>query len=103
MILPDNFDLSPEAAKMLERLRDLAIRYQTICQQAPHIWDGETVEDARLAKMGCNGEVAVRKGVKKTAPCPIRNLCLQTAIATSSNHGVWGGMTAHERRTIRRR
>lgn len=86
---------------MLERLRDLAILYQTICQQAPHIWDGETIEDSRIAKMGCNGEVAVRKGVKKTAPCPIKNLCLQTAIATQSNHGVWGGLAAHERRHLR--
>lgn len=103
MKLPDSFDLDSEAAAKLERLRRLAVEYQTICQQAPHIWDGETVEDARLAKQGCNGEVSSRKGKKKIPPCPIRSLCLETAIATQSNFGVWGGLAAHERRALRRK
>lgn len=102
MKLPDTFNLDSEAAHKLERLRRLAIEYQTICQQAPHIWDGENVEDARLAKQGCNGEVT-RSGKVKIPPCPIRSLCLETAIATQSHYGVWGGLAAHERRTLRRK
>jgi hypothetical protein len=103
MRLHDSYDLAPNAAAKLERLRRLAVDYQTICQQAPHIWDGETVEDARLAKSGCNGEVSSRKGHKKIPPCPIRNLCLETAIATQSHYGVWGGLSALERKTLRKK
>lgn len=103
MRLPDSFDLDVESATMLERLRRLAIEYQVICQQAPHIWDAETPEDAKIAKMGCNGQVATHKGAKKIPPCPIRNLCLQTAQATQSHFGVWGGLTAQERRGIRKK
>ena len=103
MRLPDSFDLSGESAEMLERLRRLAIEYQVICQQAPHMWDAETPEDAKIAKMGCNGEVATHKGAKKVPACPIKNLCLQTALATQSHYGVWGGLTAQERRGLRKR
>lgn len=103
MRLPDSFDLDGESANMLERLRRLAIEYQVICQQAPHIWDAENPEDAKLAKMSCNGQLPSRKGGKKVPPCPIKNLCLQTALATQSHYGVWGGLTAQERRAIRRR
>lgn len=102
MRLPDSFDLTPSAAQQLERLRHLAIEYQVICMQAPQIWDGEDPDDVRLAKRGCNGEIQTRNGVKKVPPCPIRKLCLQTAIATQSNYGVWGGTAPHERRAIRR-
>lgn len=99
----DSFNLDNASAQKLERLRHLAVEYQVICQQAPHIWDGETVEDAKLAKSGCNGIVSSRKGTVKVPPCPIRNLCLETAIATQSHFGVWGGLAAHERKALRRK
>lgn len=103
MKFADSFNLDNESAHKLERLRRLAVEYQTICQQAPHIWDGETVDDAKLAKSGCNGVVASRKGTVKVPPCPIRNLCLETAIATQSHYGVWGGLSAHERKALKRK
>lgn len=103
MRLPETFDLNQDAVQKLERLRRLAIDYQVICMQAPHIWDGESSEDTRIAKRGCNGEVQSRNGTKKIAPCPIRNLCLQTALATRSDFGVWGGLAPQERKQIRRR
>ena len=103
MKLPDSFDLTPKAAHKLEQLRLLAVEHQTICQQAPEIWDGETVEDVRMAKRGCNGEILTKKSKKQSTPCPIRSLCLETAIATQSHYGVWGGLAAHERRSLRRR
>jgi WhiB family transcriptional regulator, redox-sensing transcriptional regulator len=32
------------------------------------------------------------------AVCPVRRECLQFALATRQAHGVWGGMSEHERR-----
>jgi WhiB family transcriptional regulator, redox-sensing transcriptional regulator len=35
--------------------------------------------------------------------CPVRAECLAFALATSQKHGVWGGTTEDERRTMTRR
>lgn len=93
--------LDKDAVLSLARLRRLANEYHTICQQAPAIWDGETNDDVRVAKRGCNGQ---RKGAGQSEipPCPIRNLCLQTAMKIGASHGVWGGLAPHERRALRR-
>ena len=37
------------------------------------------------------------------AECPRETDCGEHAIATPSEHGVWGGLTERERRDIRRR
>lgn len=37
------------------------------------------------------------------AVCPVRDECLQYAIATNQTEGVWGGLSAPERRRLRRR
>jgi WhiB family redox-sensing transcriptional regulator len=37
------------------------------------------------------------------ATCPVRDLCLEWAIASHQEDGVWGGMTDTERRRLRRR
>jgi WhiB family redox-sensing transcriptional regulator len=37
------------------------------------------------------------------ATCPVRDECLEWAIATRQEDGVWGGMTDNERRRLRRR
>lgn len=37
------------------------------------------------------------------AVCPVRDACLQYALATNQTEGVWGGMTGPERRRLRRR
>jgi WhiB family redox-sensing transcriptional regulator len=37
------------------------------------------------------------------ATCPVRDQCLEWAIATRQEEGVWGGMTDTERRRLRRR
>lgn len=34
--------------------------------------------------------------------CPVRTQCLEFALATRLDHGVWGGMTEIERRSLRR-
>ena len=37
------------------------------------------------------------------ATCPVREECLEFALATRQNDGVWGGLTETERRRLRRR
>ncbi|WP_236572081.1 WhiB family transcriptional regulator [Nocardiopsis sp. FR4] len=37
------------------------------------------------------------------APCPIRRTCLAEALDLRIDIGLWGGMTARERRALRRR
>jgi WhiB family redox-sensing transcriptional regulator len=37
------------------------------------------------------------------AVCPVREECLQYALATNQSEGVWGGMSAGDRRRLRRR
>ncbi|HVL28940.1 MAG TPA: WhiB family transcriptional regulator [Acidimicrobiales bacterium] len=37
------------------------------------------------------------------ATCPVRELCLEYALVTRQDDGVWGGLTETERRRLRRR
>ena len=50
----------------------------------------EPVRHAEAAKAVC-------------AQCPVREACLEYALATDQPFGVWGGTTEAERRSIRRR
>ena len=40
---------------------------------------------------------------KVCATCPVREACLEFALVTRQNDGIWGGLTETERRRIRRR
>jgi WhiB family transcriptional regulator, redox-sensing transcriptional regulator len=46
------------------------------------------------------GQVELAK--KICASCPVREQCLEFAIATIQNDGIWGGTTEDERRLIKR-
>ena len=35
--------------------------------------------------------------------CPSRSACLEFAVATFQDHGIWGGLDEEERRALRRR
>ncbi|MGH9014202.1 MAG: WhiB family transcriptional regulator [Acidimicrobiia bacterium] len=37
------------------------------------------------------------------ALCPVREACLEYALASREKHGVWGGLTERERRRVLRR
>jgi WhiB family transcriptional regulator, redox-sensing transcriptional regulator len=50
----------------------------------------ETDEAAAAAKAVC-------------ATCPVREACLQFALITRQDDGVWGGLDENERRRLRRR
>lgn len=46
-------------------------------------------------------EVAAAKAV--CASCPVREACLDFALVTRQDDGVWGGLDENERRRVRRR
>lgn len=101
--MPELFDeilkvvspLNKKQALMVKELHELAIENDVVCQQAPNIWDGDTMKDANLAQKYCHG--MNEDGYRFADPCPIMNECLETAIETNSKYGVWGGTTPRER------
>lgn len=78
--------------KELNSLSTLKWRSRGACRGSdPSIFYPEDEEDpAEAAKSIC-------------AECPVREPCLEHAIAVREKAGVWGGHTARERRRIIRR
>jgi WhiB family transcriptional regulator, redox-sensing transcriptional regulator len=74
---------------------DLAWRQDAACASVatetffPIGLTGQALEQTHMAKRVC-------------ASCPVRDCCLEFALRTNQDHGVWGGHTEEERRTIRR-
>lgn len=50
-----------------------------------------------------NNSPAARAAKAVCAGCPVRDLCLEYAVAHREPWGIWGGMTAKEREALRRR
>lgn len=48
-------------------------------------------------------ELAAEPAKQICFQCPVREACLEHAIAVREKHGVWGGLTARERRRLIRR
>lgn len=48
------------------------------------------IADARAALRLCHG-------------CPVQEPCLEYALAEQIDHGVWGGLTERQRRSLQRR
>lgn len=53
------------------------------------LWHPEMGESSREAKMVCRG-------------CPVRGECLEYALDTNQDHGIWGGTSHQERRRLKR-
>jgi WhiB family redox-sensing transcriptional regulator len=51
--------------------------------------DPEGLAEETAAKVVCRG-------------CPVRTQCLEFALAARLDHGVWGGLSENERRSLRR-
>jgi len=64
--------------------------------------DGEDVE--LFFPVGVAGPAAWQVGQAKAicAGCPVREECRSFALRTGQDHGIWGGLTAGERRALRR-
>lgn len=45
----------------------------------------------------------MRRAKAICADCPVRSDCLEFAVVTNQEHGIWGGTSERERRSIRRR
>jgi WhiB family redox-sensing transcriptional regulator len=63
------------------------------------------VEDPELFfPIGTTGPAATQAEMAKVVcfQCPVRVECLEWAIATAQDSGVWGGTTEEERRAMRR-
>ncbi|HEX6597167.1 MAG TPA: WhiB family transcriptional regulator [Acidimicrobiales bacterium] len=70
---------------------DVAWRQEAACRGLEtDIFFPLTEEEAAEAKAVC-------------ATCPVRDLCLEYALITRQDDGVWGGLTETERRRVRRR
>jgi WhiB family transcriptional regulator, redox-sensing transcriptional regulator len=54
--------------------------------------------------VGLTGEAVVQADLAKKicGDCPSQNACLEFALRTHQDYGVWGGATEDERRVIRR-
>jgi len=48
-----------------------------------------------------NGGVGMSKAL--CAECPVNLLCLEYALESNEDEGIWGGLTNSERKAIRRR
>ncbi len=74
---------------------DLSWRQDAACKSVdtetffPIGLTGQALDQTLLAKRVC-------------ASCPVSDCCLEFALRTNQDHGVWGGKTEEERRTIRR-
>lgn len=70
---------------------------------------GEWVENALCAQVGGDlwfaekGDWATTIRAKLVCRrCPVREQCLSFALENGETHGVWGGMTPDQRKTLRR-
>lgn len=50
-----------------------------------------------------NDEPAIAAAKAVCATCPVRDKCLEFALVTRQDDGVWGGLDENERRSVRRR
>ncbi len=67
---------------------NLSWRQHAACRGAdPDIFYPATDEEAEEAKAVC-------------ATCPVRQACLEYALANRERDGVWGGLTERERRRV---
>lgn len=65
-----------------------AWRETAACRHVPvEIFYPATDAEAEPAKIVCRG-------------CPVRELCLELALAADERFGVWGGLTPSERRSL---
>ena len=82
-----------DAASLREKLLgglDMSWQKQASCLGThPNLFFPERGASVREAKAVCR-------------PCPVRQNCLDFAIAVGEGFGIWGGLTEKERRRIRR-
>lgn len=67
-------------------------------------WSGEALCKGMDTNIffGYTGE-EIDRAKKICAACPVKEVCLKTALENHEDSGVWGGLAENERENIRRR
>jgi WhiB family redox-sensing transcriptional regulator len=77
---------------------------QTLTTYDPNDWrDDAACRDLDTAIFFPETDEAAAAAQAICATCPVREACLEFALVTRQDDGVWGGMTENERRRLRRR
>ncbi len=77
--------------------------------EADHSWRDEALcrdtDPGLFFPVGTTGLalVAIDKAKQVCAECQVRTECLDFALETNQDSGIWGGLSEEERRVIRRR
>ena len=102
ILMSDNLPIFGKNLKLLLELHRAAKELDPECTHFPEIfWP----EDWGFKSQGGIPEHyfdAVRVAKQYCGRCPIREQCLEYALEAGENYGIWGGMTAQERKQIRR-
>lgn len=75
---------------LADEAEDLAWQEQALCAQSdPEMWFPDRGQDIRAAKRVCQA-------------CEVRAECLGYALEHNERFGVWGGLSEHQRRRLKR-
>lgn len=87
----------------------MAITIDPVSAVASLIWRAHAncrdLDTTLFFPIGVTGPAAAQTAVAKSicADCTVRVECLDFAVTTNQEFGVWGGLTEDERRVVRRR
>ena len=77
---------------------------QTVITYDPNDWRQDAAcRDLDTAIFFPDTEEEVATALAVCATCPVREACLEFALVTRQDDGIWGGLTETERRRVRRR
>jgi WhiB family redox-sensing transcriptional regulator len=88
--------------------RERDIVWSQVTWDAAHWRDQAACQDVSAElffPVGASGPALDQIGQAKAvcAGCPVADQCLQFAVTTNQEYGVWGGLDEDERRDVRRR
>ena len=89
--------MSPRARELFMELSDQAVKLgdSLPCSNAPDLFFPNKEEPHTLTNM--------YEAKKMCQQCPLIAICAGYAIEAEEDFGVWGGLSANERRSLRRR
>lgn len=67
----------------------------------PDVFFPQSTTTGRSAKIDIQGQTEAAKAICST--CPVRPDCLEFALTTNQEAGIWGGLDEEERRKLRRK
>ena len=77
---------------------------QNVITYDPNDWRQDAAcRDLDTAVFFPENDEEVATALAVCATCPVREACLEFALVTRQDDGIWGGLTETERRRVRRR